>query len=286
MTGKILYLKRILIAVVFGLISVLASFGLCSCSKPEYAIEMVFKDMDRNNITIGMNEEIDPVYMGLDTYCPHMFCPTFRVFDKNTNRTEFELSADSCYPQKSWEFNYIINRQYRIIDKDNNVQNVNFYNSLFDNYRTQKSGYLSLQPVAGMHEITFDIPPMEDYGLSAVSFTVNFIIEEDIREDSVEICIKPSDAYQKFTNDLDFDRETYDIYLCKTGPIFGYKFRDSSDDLMYYDNLIVSYRKLDEDYYIYEVHEVINSHGVYLCQVYYRGTEKYRAINYYCYIVC
>ena len=272
------YKKFILIFLFFIFIS------LCSCTKEEnkYYLELEIKYVyndDARYIYLKENEQLDePFSLGLDTNLNLSFYAVLYI--KNSNGTKI----GSFITQHSSSYQDGLNvEQYDIIDKDGKEIDGNFTFDILSNHFSIRKGRMTVPRIAGLHKVKFTMRALEAYGIEKTSFYIEFLVEEDKREDAVEIVMSDLVKYEKI--DLHFFNKDnyYDIYYCKQYPIFQAKIKESGDILS--DILVVGFRKLDEFYFYNMPNTDCIESGIYLCQVRYKGSTNYRAVNYYCYII-
>lgn len=279
--------KKIIVVVLSFVLTLLT----CSCSSGDnYYLQLDIRPINNLKTThIKAGEQLnEPIYMGLETDSELCFVSRIYVMDGKTKTKELSFIAGPSY---SDQVGYSVD-DYNVVDDAGNVNDeVTLKQTLSINCQTQHSGYLALQNIAGIHRIKFTMYNLYAYGIKRTSFDVSFLVEKDIREDLVEIIMDDSIEYEKIElntlgNIDDYHSKmdsNHDVYYCKEHPVFRAKSKLNGEVLS--DELSVQFRKLDENYYFNAPLTKIITSGIYLCCVHYKGTEKFRAVNYLCYII-
>lgn len=265
-------------------LSFVIALSMCSCSNAssEYYLELQLRPFDANKtIYLKAGDQLDePIYLGLDTSMGLGFYATVNVMNSKTKVGELSFMAQ---PLLSNQVGFHI-EEYDIVDSEGNKESAALTHTIDTYYHMIHSGYLAVQRIAGIHELKITVPKLSAYGLEKTSFNISFLIDEDTREDAVEIIIDDSVEYEKIDLDTFGNKDEYhDIYYCKNYPVFKARVKSSGDILP--QEVFGGFRKLDENYYFNAPWTSIEDSGIYLCRVYYGGTEKYRALDYYCYII-
>lgn len=269
--------------IVLTVLSFVIALSMCSCSGGEkYYLKLEIRPDGGSLYTyLKAGEQLDePIYLGLDTSMGLGFYATVTVMNGKTEIKELSFMAQ---PLLSNQYGFHI-EEYDVVDREGNRERAALTHAIDTDYHTIHSGYLAVRRIAGIHELKITVPALKAYGLEKTSFDLSFLIDEDTREDAVEIMIDDSVEYEKIDLDTFGNADAYhDIYYCKNYPVFRARVKSSGDILS--QEVFGEFRKLDENYYFNAPRTSITDSGIYLCRVYYSGTEKYRALNYYCYII-
>lgn len=272
-----IFKKIVLLVLVFT-----TALSMSSCSVSEnYYLELEIRTVDGSTVCLKSNNELNqPIYLGLDTSMNLGFYATVTVVNSKTKASELSFIAQPLL-SKQYGFNI---EEYDIVDNAGNKERATLTHTIDADYHAIHSGYLAVQRIAGIHELKVTVPKLSAYGIEKTSFNISCLVDEDAREDAVEIIIDDSVEYEKIDLDTFGNKDNYhDIYYCKKYPVFKARVKNSGEILS--QEVFGGFRKLDENYYFNVPWTSISESGVYLCRVYYIGTEKYRALDYYCYII-
>lgn len=281
-----MFKKIVLIAMSFAI-----ALSMCSCASEEpdsyyweLEIRPAWNYVDYGafpqSIYLRADEKMaEPIYLGLDTSKRLGFYCRAAVKNSKDKVKEFSFLIQPDYSDQTG----IRIEEYNIIDSGGNKTGTAFTHEIENYYHAIHSGLMTVQRIAGIHELKLTVPALPPYGLGKTSFNVSFLVEEDTREDAVEIVMADSVEYEKIEFAPDYKGyQFHDIYYCKHYPVFWARVKDSGEILQEIEG---EFRKLDENYYFNMPLSNINGSGIYLCRIYYSGTEQYKALNYYCYII-
>lgn len=275
-------LKRL--SFICAAVFLLVCFGgiLSSCATKEesnYYLELEIKPYGKSDIyhLNGGEKQSFSINMGLETGCELGCYLKFNVINKKTKTKEFSFINQNYDKSGKCEI-----KEYKVFQEEKEITKI-WEPSLEEYSANILLGYTRLAKTAGIHKIKILTYGLPAYGIDEETFEITFEVEKDERNSAVEIFLDETSEYEKINLDSVDNKENYDIYKCKKLPVFGSMLKENGKVLQ--NDLVVRFRKLDKDYNLNMPVERIESSGIYLCQVYYNGSEEYSAVNYFCYII-
>ena len=118
------------------------------------------------------------------------FYATVSVINSKTKEKELSFMAQ---PLLSEQYGFHI-KEYDIVDNEGNRKDAALTHMIVTDYHAIHSGYLAVQGIAGIHELKITVPELSAYGLKKTNFDISFLIDEDTREDAVEIILQKETA--------------------------------------------------------------------------------------------